>query len=215
MTSNEKDSMPEIVCKESGPYIVSNVRRMTDTRGEAVPAQAVMALCRCGKSGKKPFCDGSHVKAGFSGENDIKRRTADRKDTYTGQHIRIHDNRGLCAHAGVCTAKLATVFRMKLEPWIDPDQATVEEIKAVIDKCPSGALSYIIDGEPQSFQNPEAILNVLPDGPYEIIGDIEISEVNLLQGASKNIRTLCRCGHSNNKPFCDGSHWSAGFKDTC
>lgn len=213
MTSNEQGPKPEIVCKEGGPYIVSNVRKMTDTSGETMPTQTVMALCRCGKSGKKPFCDGSHVKAGFSGKNDIKRKTANRKDTYTGEHIRIHDNRGLCAHAGICTTKLASVFRMKAEPWIDPDQATVQEIKAVIDNCPSGALSYSIEGEHQSAQTPEILIQVLPDGPYEIMGDIKLSDVNLLEGASKDVRALCRCGHSNNKPFCDGSHWSAGFKD--
>lgn len=213
MTSVEQGSGPGIVCKENGPYIIKNVRRMTGTGGETIDVKPVMALCRCGQSGNKPFCDGSHVKARFSGENDLRQRTTDRKDTYTGKRLSIHDNRGICAHAGVCTDKLNNVFRMKMEPWIDPDQASTEEIKAVIDKCPSGALSYSIDGEEPSNLISEVTINVLPDGPFEIVGDIEISDASLLQGASKNICTLCRCGQSNNKPFCDGSHWSAGFKD--
>ena len=207
------DTKPEIVCNENGPYIVKNVGRMTNTRGEVVDTKAVMALCRCGKSFNKPFCDGSHTKAGFSDENNMAQRTEDRVDTYTGEHLQIHDNRGLCAHAGICTDKLAAVFRMKMEPWIDPDQATIEEVKAVIDNCPSGALSYTVEGDKQTGSARQNCVNVLPDGPYEIIGDVKMSDISLLQGASNRIRTLCRCGHSNNKPFCDGSHWSAGFKD--
>jgi CDGSH-type Zn-finger protein len=213
MEPTEQESTPEIICKESGPYIVKNVNRMVGTSGETWTPTPTMALCRCGKSSNKPFCDGTHVKAGFTGENDTQLRTEDRKDTYIGKDITIHDNRGLCAHAGICTENLASVFRMGTEPWIDPDQASVEQIKKVIDKCPSGALSFSIDGVQQQGQNLEPTIKVLPDGPYEIIGDLEISDVTPLLGASKNTRTLCRCGHSNNKPFCDGSHWSAGFKD--
>ena len=213
MSNDAKTEKPEIVCKENGPYIVHSVERMTNIRGEVETTKAVMALCRCGKSANKPFCDGSHVKAGFSDKNDTALRTPDKVDTYTGEHLKIHDNRGLCAHAGVCTDKLAAVFRMGKEPWIDPDQAALEDIKAVIDKCPSGALSYTIEGEKKSSPATQTCVNVLPDGPYEIVGDVKMNDVSLLQGASNNIRTLCRCGHSNNKPFCDGSHWSAGFKD--
>lgn len=213
MKPAQQESTPEIICKESGPYIVKNVDRMVGASGEALTTTPTMALCRCGKSSNKPFCDGTHVKVGFTGENDTQQRTEDRKDTYIGKELTIHDNRGLCAHAGICTEELASVFRMGTEPWIDPDQASVEQIKAVIDKCPSGALSFSIGGVDQQGRLQETTVKVLPDGPYEIIGDLELGEVTPLLGASKNTRTLCRCGHSNNKPFCDGSHWSAGFKD--
>ncbi len=213
MNTSSQATKPTLICKDNGPYIVNDINSLIGTKDTALTTKPAMALCRCGKSSNKPFCDGAHAKIGFSSETDINNRTADRKDTYVGEKIAIHDNRGLCAHAGICTDNLAAVFRMKKEPWIDPDQASTDQVRAVIEQCPSGALSYTIEGVDQPPRSTEALITVMPDGPYKISGNIELKDVPLLDGTPGKTHTLCRCGHSRNKPFCDGSHWSAGFKD--
>ncbi len=212
MTNHEHPVKPEIVCKQDGPYIVKNVSQMIGKGGQSINTKPTMALCRCGQSASKPFCDGTHSKIGFSGDVNTD-RTGDRKKSYVGEKITIYDNRGLCAHAGVCTKNLSTVFRMKQSPWIDADQASVDEIKAVIDQCPSGALGYSVGDEETVTASSQSVITVIPNGPYKITGDVKIENVEDYHGGNDTSRTLCRCGHSNNKPFCDGSHYDAGFKD--
>jgi CDGSH-type Zn-finger protein len=211
-------SKPKIACLANGPYYlvhdatpveVPNLRRENGTSCANVRA---VALCRCGGSKNKPFCDGTHSTNGFRSERVIDTE-ADRRVSYHGKRITIHDNRGLCAHAGACTDNLKSVFRMKQEPWIDPDGASLEEIVATIRKCPSGALSYSVDGVEQRDHERPAMITVTNDGPYAVSGGIELAGVKFGDGASTEHYTLCRCGGSKNKPFCDGSHWSLGFKD--
>ncbi len=84
---------------------------------------------------------------------------------------------------------------------------------ATIRKCPSGALSYAIDGvEAKDVERPSKVV-VTDNGPYAVSGAIELMGVEFGDGASKEHYTLCRCGASKNKPFCDGSHWSVEFRD--
>ena len=100
---------------------------------------------RCGGSKNKPYCDGAHAQNGFSGAKDPN-RVPDKRDNYEGAGVTLHDNRGICAHSARCTDNLKTVFKLGEEPWIDPNGDTVENIVATVQKCPSGALSYSIDG---------------------------------------------------------------------
>jgi hypothetical protein len=89
----------------------------------------------------------------------------------------------------------------------------VEEIVAIVRKCPSGALSYAIDGvEAEPLDRPPMV-TVTDNGPYAVTGGIELIGVKFGQGASTEHYTLCRCGASKNKPFCDGSHWDVEFRD--
>jgi CDGSH-type Zn-finger protein len=179
---------PKIACLPKGPYYLLNdpepapVPNLRRASGDACVTARGVALCRCGGSKNKPFCDGTHGTIGFDDRNTADPGKDERK-SYAGKGITIFDNRALCAHAGYCTDNLKAVFRQHEEPWIDPDGAAVREIVATIEKCPSGALSYAIDG------------------------------VEFGRGASREHYTLCRCGQSKNKPFCDGSHWEAGFRD--
>ena len=203
---------PSIECKPNGPYLVRNLEDLRNSRGEAIGAKPVMALCRCGGSANKPFCDGSHQTNGFSGVRLADGR-GDRRERYAGTRIAIHDNRSICAHAGRCTDGLASVFKYKSEPWIDPAGADVEAIIGAIGRCPSGALSYTLDGVEGRDQPEAPSITVARDGPYEVAGEVGLPEQSWAQGASPTRFTLCRCGGSKNKPFCDGTHWRIGFKD--
>lgn len=209
---------PKIACLPNGPYYLLNdmeaapVANLRRASGEACAAVRGVALCRCGGSKNKPFCDGTHGTNGFSDRNTAD-AAMNRRSTYAGKGITIFDNRALCSHAGFCTDELAAVFRHREQPWIDPDGAAVEKIVAQIRRCPSGALSYAIDGvEAEPPQRPPMV-TVTNDGPYAVTGGIELLGVKLGEGASAEHYTLCRCGASRNKPFCDGSHWHVGFKD--
>ena len=171
-----------------------------------------VALCQCKHTKTPPYCDGTQKKNGFTGAR-LADGSNDRRKSYAGKRITIHDNRGICAHAGACTDNLASVFRMKQEPWIDADGAAVEAIIATIRKCPSGALSYSLDGVEHRDQQREPAVTPTKDGPYAVTGGVELSDVPFGEGASREHYTLCRCGGSKNKPFCDGTHWSIGFRD--
>jgi len=205
-------SAPEIDCRPNGPLKVTNLAELRNSKGERLPTEPAVFLCRCGGSANKPFCDGTHKKNGFSGAK-VSDGKADRLRHYEGRAITIHDNRAICAHAGVCTDRLQAVFRMKQEPWIDPDGATVEEIIATVSRCPSGALSYSVDGVEHRDTDRAPKVTVTDDGPYTVTGGIELAGVEFGDGASREHYTLCRCGASKNKPFCDGSHWKVGFRD--
>ena len=209
-----------IECKPNGPYLVKDLEHLNDWQGHRIDARPVMALCRCGGSANKPFCDGAHQKNGFS-DTKLAERATDQRQSYQSQKITIHDNRSICAHAGHCTAGLAAVFKYGSEPWIDASGAAVEAIIETIRKCPSGALSYTLggiqsdeQGKEQGKEQPQApSITVTQDGPYAVEGAGLLQQPSWAQGASTERFTLCRCGASKNKPFCDGTHWSIGFKD--
>jgi CDGSH-type Zn-finger protein/truncated hemoglobin YjbI/ferredoxin len=199
---------------------VTNVEHLFDWLGEQVPSQPSMELCRCGGSATKPFCDGSHAQRHFAGEKDPT-RVEDREDTYVGQQITVLDNRGACAHSGFCTDRLASVFHLGQEPFVTPSGARMDDIIRAVRACPSGALSYAIDGRDAHDQadsvRPPAI-EISKDGPYRITGAIPLTDgrghpVPRNQGASLEHYSLCRCGHSRNKPFCSGMHWTVHFSD--
>ena len=205
-------SKPTITPSPNGPYIVKGLDKLGNSRGQQLETRTPTALCRCGGSENKPYCDGTHSRIGFSDEK-LEGRVQDQRDTYAGKEIAIHDNRGICAHAGRCTDGLASVFRLKQEPWIDPNGAKAEEIIATVKSCPSGALSYSIDEAEPGDQEREPAVTVSKNGPYVVTGCADLVGVTRGQGASTERFTLCRCGGSKNKPFCDGTHWSIKFQD--
>ena len=210
-------AQPRIACLPNGPYYLLNdpqaapVPNLRRASGDACATVRGVALCRCGGSANKPFCDGTHGRNGFRDDNTAD-STKNTRKAYSAKRITIFDNRAICAHAGFCTDELKSVFRQHDEPWIDPDAAQVDQIVKTIRKCPSGALSYAIDGvEAEPPQRPPMV-TVTDNGPYAITGGIELMGVKLGDGASAEHYTLCRCGASKNKPFCDGSHWE-GLRD--
>jgi CDGSH-type Zn-finger protein len=212
------DSKPMLVPLPNGPYYLipdqtlREIPYLQSSKGEPRANVRGVALCRCGGSANKPFCDGTHGTNDFS-DAKLTDGSLNKREDCAGKKITIHDNRGICAHAGRCTDGLAAVFKLKMEPWIDPDAADVEEIIATIKKCPSGALSYSIEDEEHRDQDRKPMVTVTQNGPYAVTGGIELAGPEQGEGASKEHYTLCRCGQSKNKPFCDGSHWHVKFRD--
>ena len=229
-TNNDIDIKPKILPLPNGPYYLINdmepkvVENLKNFKGEPLSTTVGIALCRCGKSNRKPFCDGTHSIIGFSSqnvnlnENDTNKLTIkNKRRDYVGKEITIHDNRKICSHAKECVNNLPSVFKLGSKPWIDSDGSKIQDIINTVRKCPSGALSYSIDGieyrDPKEQRDP--ILTVLKNGPYYITGGIDLIGENIEfgEGASKEHYTLCRCGASENKPFCDGTHRTINFKD--
>ena len=206
-------SEPRITPTEDGPYLVEGtdaVVRYGD--GRTFPIQGKTALCRCGGSQNKPFCDGSHKRNGFTSAKDSN-RVPDKLEDHKGHGITIHDNRGLCAHAGRCTDGLPVVFRLGTEPWIAATGADAEIIARTIQQCPSGALSYSINEKLYRDQGGDAVVAFAPSGPYIIRGGAELTDTEFNQGGTKDHMALCRCGASQNKPFCSGAHWNVQFDE--
>lgn len=202
---------PTVECKPDGPYVIKGLSDLQASDGTRLKTQPVLALCRCGGSANKPFCDGSHQRIGFSGVNMVPAPAA--PTDYRAPGITIHDDRTLCAHAGRCTDGLASVFKYGSEPWIDPAGASITAIIETIRRCPSGALSYTLDAPEPPHEIPSASIRVTKNGPYEVIGGLSLSDSATGKTSPGTQYTLCRCGGSKNKPFCDGSHWSNGFTD--
>jgi CDGSH-type Zn-finger protein/truncated hemoglobin YjbI len=213
---------PELRIARNGPYLVTSVPRLVDHLGEPARPVPQLALCRCGQSALKPLCDGSHARTGFTDAKD-PRRVPDHRDAYPGQQATIFDNRGVCQHSGLCTDRLATVFRTDAEPFVAASGGRLDEIIRVARDCPSGALSYAIDDVEARGQvdwdgiRPPAI-EVTRDGPYRITGQLGLAgpagePEPQGAGASREHYALCRCGQSRNKPFCSGMHWYVGFRD--
>ncbi|HEX7165019.1 MAG TPA: (4Fe-4S)-binding protein [Trebonia sp.] len=131
-----------IVVAENGPYLITNAAAVRSYLGESPRVPPQLAFCQCGESGDKPFCDGSHARAGFSGAKDPK-RVPERRDTYPGGQVTIFDNRGICQHSGFCTDRLPTVLRADAEPFVAPSGGRMDEIVRAVRDCPSAATSPI------------------------------------------------------------------------
>ena len=207
---------PRITLREDGPLVVTDPPVLRHRGGAEIETRPVAALCRCGRSANKPFCDGSH-KAGFSSAPDhSKLRNAEL--TYSGevegQQVTIAYTPVLCSHAGECSARAAAVFRPREKPWIQPEHGTLAGIMEVMAACPSGALRVAVAArtEPQHLTRGEAQIEVEPNGPYRV-RNVELEAEFNGVGASRAKYVLCRCGLSRNKPFCDGTHYEAGWRD--
>jgi len=203
----------KIKCLKDGPLFVQGDCPLIGTDGNKIENTGKVALCRCGHSSMKPLCDGAHAEAGFNDENESD-PSKNKKRAYKGKKITVFYNRELCTHAARCVAGSPDVFNPKENPWIRPDTRDVEKLKETILKCPSGALSFKEEGEDEisDFGLSEEKIRVAKDGPYYVEGSIELEGVEFGEGSSCEHYSLCRCGKSGNKPFCDGYHHEIGFK---
>jgi CDGSH-type Zn-finger protein len=216
-------SEQRIEAQGSGPYLVSGdvpLRRkravvsehgepLTWQTTEVVEASETYALCRCGGSSNKPFCDGTHNRNGFDGTEsaptDIYQERAKR---YEGTGIAVADDRGICEHAGFCGNRASNVWKMTRQT---DDTVVRAQVIAMIERCPSGALTYEINGEVIEPDLPAEVA-VIEDGPLWVTGGVTVERSDGQPFESRPRMTLCRCGGSKNKPLCDGTHKEIGFR---
>ncbi len=204
---------PSIEERENGPLVVKNIRTMTGPDGQPVEVKEVMALCRCGQSKSKPFCDGTHNEVRFQSRGG-EPAGVDRVLAYKGDGYTVHFNPRVCAHAAECNRLAPAIFDAGQKPWIQPAKGTKAEAMAVVSACPSGAITMSEGEGPVQHIYPEghADLTVIKDGPYWVAEVEPPAPVNA-EAMTPRKYTLCRCGMSGNKPFCDGTHRDKGWSD--
>ena len=134
--------------------------------------------------------------------------------SHENDQIKVQFDPNICEHAAKCVNGLPEVFNVKARPWIQIDNSTADKIAEVIDSCPSGALTYERKDVKQAVAAEVSAteVTIIPNGPLRLSGNVVVKdeEGTVLAEASK--MSLCRCGFSQNKPFCDGSHKKEGWQ---
>jgi len=216
----------KITVRPNGPYIVRGgipLVRKTQVMSEhgeplnwkkegVLSNESTYRLCRCGQSSTKPFCDGTHTLVEFDGfESADTGPIADREKIFKGEKIEVRDDHSLCVHSGFCGNRITNIWKMLK----DTDDSIVRgQIMAMVEKCPSGTLSFALDADSEVIEPDLPIeIAIIPDGPLWISGGIPVERRDGQPLETRNRMTLCRCGASSNKPFCDGSHKNVGFTD--
>jgi len=133
--------------------------------------------------------------------------------TFESDEIVVHWDYHRCIHVEACIRALPTVFDRDKRPWIDPSQASADEVAAACEACPTGALHYERkDGGPAEATPTKNRVTVGSDGPLFVKGDVHVTDATGETILLDTRVALCRCGHSRNKPLCDGSHEKVEFK---
>jgi CDGSH-type Zn-finger protein len=226
--SNDPPVGPAVSVTPNGPYVVAGdvpvVRRhiVMSEHGEPLTYETTArletgpryALCRCGQSGRKPFCDGTHARIGFDGAEAAPASTYDeRQRTYMATGVVVRDDRSICSHAGFCGNRVTNVWKQLKEDATE-DSIARAQVMAMVERCPSGALTYRLESERADIE-PElaAEIAVLDNGPLFLMGRLPLTRTDGTPAEPRNRVTLCRCGSSANKPYCDGSHRDVHFAD--
>ena len=134
------------------------------------------------------------------------------RKVYRGRDIEVSFDLDICIHVGECLRGQPRVFELKRRPWTLPDMAPADEVAAVVRRCPSGALLYHRhDGGPDEEPDAPATLTPIRNGPLLVTGNIEVRHED---GTVETLprATLCRCGQSEHKPFCDNQHLAVNFR---
>ena len=183
----------------------------TYRQGRSFPnKKSPTALCRCGKSQNKPFCDGSHKHFQWDSEETASHKPLlDDAHLYDGSAVILADNKTYCAFARFCDA-YGTIWHLVQTAKTEEDKYLV---KHEAEHCPSGRL-VVWDKKTGKPYEPELnhSIGIIEDpglkvhGPIWVRGGIRIEGVDGKCYETRNRVTLCRCGASSNKPFCDGSH---------
>ncbi len=226
----EKAAKMRIDVTEDGPYQIRGgvplvrLEIGVNEKGESVEwrelgrieTTATYQLCRCGRSAEKPFCDGSHLGVFDGTETAGHHSFLEYAESIDGPGVRLHDARQLCAEARFCD-RAGGLWNL-VESCGDPEVRALAEEEAR--NCPSGR--YVLcDAETGTLCEPELepSIGVVEDpamgasGPLFVRGGIPIFDAEGQPYEVRNRVTLCRCGTSKNKPFCDGSHLAHGATD--
>ena len=221
---------PKVVVSKNGPYIVTgSVPVAVETiatneeggswewvRGRSFPAAPAVRLCRCGGSSNKPFCDGTHLTNGFDGTEVASRASfAEQAEVINGPSLELFDAQSFCVGARFCD-NFGSAWNLVEESGARARELVTHEVL----RCPSGRL-VLRDNHTGAVLEPELApsIGVVEDpsedrsGPLWVRGKIPVHSANGTPYEVRNRVTLCRCGKSQNKPFCGGSHFAAGFKD--
>jgi len=206
---------------KDGPYEVSNlpldesIMVVLDDgspvdwkKGKKIKTEKNYALCRCGHTVNKPFCTGVHKKIGFDGtETASKEKFLKNTEKTNGPKLILLDKKSLCNHSGFCTVKEG-VWEGVIKA---NDKSSKEKVTKQICDCPTGRL-VVIDKltkkEIESKFKKSISLVVEPEGegPLWVKGKVKIKSIDGESYEKRNRVCLCRCGKSQNKPYCDGSH---------
>jgi CDGSH-type Zn-finger protein len=216
----------EIRITENGPYRVRGATPLVRTAvvydaagdpvawgsDEPLDAGRSYSLCRCGGSSTKPLCDDSHLTNGFDGTEVADRGPrAERMHVFPGVDVEMTDDPSLCTHVGFCTNRRTHVWQMIGET---DDAGVREQLLRMLALCPSGRLGHRRSSDaPEVEASLEPSVAVVRDGPLWVRGGVEVIGADGVPYERRNRVALCRCGHSRNKPFCDGSHAEIGFRD--
>ena len=215
---------PKIKVSKDGPYLVTGgipLLRMiikTDSYGDPCtwlevqryPQQEIYALCRCGKSLNNPFCDGAHIKQRFNGtETASSELYLENVNEFLGPELKLTDKRELCIGAAFCVRGAGIRNLTIYSDRLGFKEMAIEEAA----NCPSGR--FVIwdkQGNPiEPYYEPSIVVTEHEDGspgPLWIRGQVEIESIDGIIYEKRNRVTLCRCGKSQNKPLCDGSHFN-------
>jgi CDGSH-type Zn-finger protein len=226
------DGTRRVVVVAGGPYLVfgdvplSRKRKVVSDAGDSISWQRTerleteenYALCRCGRSSSKPFCDGTHARVGFDGTESADTRLSVERQRIVdgGTGIVVKRDGYLCMHAAFCAARTRKIPAMMADT---ADSDVRAQVIAMIDRCPSGSYLYALEegGEDVEPDLPAAIAVTAEEGelagPLWVTGGIPIQRADGSPFETRNRVTLCRCGHSREKPLCDGTHREIGFRD--
>jgi CDGSH-type Zn-finger protein len=229
LTSTKREA--RVVVSRNGPYIVTGsvplakqiIATTADGESETwrerktIQMQEGYALCRCGQSKTKPICDGAHIKVGFDGTETASRESfLKQARVFDGPTLLLADAESLCAFGRFCDPN-GKVWNQVAR--IDNPQARDAFLRQV-ENCPAGRL-VVVDkatGSPVERKLPVSI-GLVEDpekqcsGPLWLRGGIPVISADGFEYEVRNRVTLCRCGQSANKPFCDGTHASVKFRD--
>lgn len=132
---------------------------------------------------------------------------------YTNGELTIVWKPSLCIHAEECVKALPNVYNPIKRPWLQIENASTNELITQIKKCPSGALSYYIDNKKEEENiNMETKIDVLENGPLLVHGGCMVKNIDGQVEEKDKVTAFCRCGASENKPYCDGAHKKIEFK---
>jgi uncharacterized Fe-S cluster protein YjdI len=137
------------------------------------------------------------------------------KKEYTNGEVTITWEPHKCIHSKKCIMGLPSVFNFEKRPWINAQGSNTKEIVKQINTCPSGALGYFFKEKIEKSSasiTKEQLVEVTPNGPLMVYGNLQIKLPNGETRNESKVSAFCRCGSSQNKPFCDGSHKKINFK---